>query len=121
VVAARTGAFYGKAMTAGDIYTVAGRALHGFSGDGGPATAAKLNGPEARAAQVTSGGSDHLRWLRSPQVAQEAARQEPAMEHAEAVLPGEMGQVAEAAQRPQMGHPEVNEVRGDDGGPVDRG
>jgi hypothetical protein len=47
VVAVSTGTFYGQAMTAGDIYTVAGRALSGFSGDGGPATAAKLNGPEA--------------------------------------------------------------------------
>jgi trimeric autotransporter adhesin len=46
VVAASTGRFYGKAMTAGDIYTVAGDGSGGFSGDGGPATAAALNGPQ---------------------------------------------------------------------------
>ena len=45
VVAARTGTFYGKAMTAGHIYTVAGDATQGYSGDGGPATAAALNIP----------------------------------------------------------------------------
>ena len=39
MVAARTGTFYGQAMTAGDIYTVAGDGTLGFSGDGGPATA----------------------------------------------------------------------------------
>jgi trimeric autotransporter adhesin len=45
VVAASTGTFYGQAMTAGDIYTVAGDGTKGFSGDGGPATAAELNEP----------------------------------------------------------------------------
>jgi trimeric autotransporter adhesin len=45
VVAARTGTFYGQAMTAGDIYTVAGNGTFGYSGDGGPATSAELNGP----------------------------------------------------------------------------
>src|SRR6266702_2888128 len=45
VVAARTGTFYGKAMTVGHIYTVAGTSTQGFSGDGGPATKAKLNFP----------------------------------------------------------------------------
>jgi hypothetical protein len=45
VVAKRTGRFYGQAMTAGDIYTVAGTGVPGASGDGGPATAAQLNFP----------------------------------------------------------------------------
>ena len=46
VVAASTGTFYGQAMTAGDIYTVAGDGTAGFSGDGGPATSAELNFPQ---------------------------------------------------------------------------
>jgi hypothetical protein len=45
VLAARTGTFYGRAMTAGDMYTIAGNGTAGFSGDGGPATAAGLNTP----------------------------------------------------------------------------
>ena len=45
VVAAHTGTFYGQAMTAGDIYTVAGNGTGGFSGDGGPATSAVLSFP----------------------------------------------------------------------------
>jgi hypothetical protein len=47
VVAVKTGAFYGRNMTAGDIYTVAGNGLIGFAGDGGPATAAEFNAPQA--------------------------------------------------------------------------
>src|SRR5262249_17945592 len=43
VVAVRTGTFYGQAMTAGDVYTVAGDGTFGFSGDGGPATSAELS------------------------------------------------------------------------------
>jgi trimeric autotransporter adhesin len=43
VVAESTGTFYGQAMTAGDIYTVAGNGVQGFSGDGGPATSAELD------------------------------------------------------------------------------
>ena len=47
VVAAKAGTFYGQAMTAGDIYTVAGSGASGFSGDGGPATQARMSEPEA--------------------------------------------------------------------------
>jgi hypothetical protein len=46
VVAATSGTFYGQAMTAGDIYTVAGNGTGGFSGDGGPALGAELNHPQ---------------------------------------------------------------------------
>jgi hypothetical protein len=45
LVAVRTGTFYGQAMTAGDIYTVAGDGTSGYSGDGGPATSARLDTP----------------------------------------------------------------------------
>jgi sugar lactone lactonase YvrE len=44
-VADRTGTFYGVAMTAGYIYTVAGTGERGFSGDYGPATGAELSLP----------------------------------------------------------------------------
>src|SRR4029077_5882185 len=46
VVAASAGSFYGTAMRARHIYTVAGDGKGGFAGDGGPATSAKLRGPE---------------------------------------------------------------------------
>jgi hypothetical protein len=43
VVAARTGTFYGQAMRAGDIYTVAGTGSgRNSSGDGGPAAKARI-------------------------------------------------------------------------------
>jgi len=54
VVATASGTFYGRAMTAGDIYTVAGNGTTGFSGDGGPATGAELDFPVGAA--VNSGG-----------------------------------------------------------------
>jgi hypothetical protein len=50
VVAEETGTFYGRAMTAGDIYTVAGTGKAGFSGDGGPATSAEVDYPVGVAA-----------------------------------------------------------------------
>jgi hypothetical protein len=43
VVAAHTGTFYGQAMTAGDIYTIAGDGKAGFAGNGGPATKAEFD------------------------------------------------------------------------------
>ena len=46
VVAVRAGTFYGQAMKAGDIYTIAGTGTTGYSGDGGPGTSAELSGPE---------------------------------------------------------------------------
>lgn len=45
LVAVRTGRIYGRRMTAGDIYTLAGNGKAGFVGDGGPALRAELNGP----------------------------------------------------------------------------
>jgi NHL repeat-containing protein len=55
VAAASTGSFYGQAMTAGDIYTVAGDGTQGLSGDGGPATSAELLDPQGVA--VDSAGN----------------------------------------------------------------
>lgn len=45
VVAARAGRFYGQAMKAGHLYSIAGTGNFGYSGDGGPATSAKLGRP----------------------------------------------------------------------------
>ena len=45
LVAARSGVFYGRAMKARHIYTVAGTGISGFSGDGGPAIRARLSHP----------------------------------------------------------------------------
>jgi NHL repeat len=49
IAAATTGTFYGRAMTAGRIYTVAGNGKPGFAGDGGPCVSAELNAPEGMA------------------------------------------------------------------------
>jgi hypothetical protein len=67
VAAAASGTFYGVAMTAGDVYTVAGNGTSGFSGDGGPATAAELAGPGQTAVDaagnlvIADGGNDRVR------------------------------------------------------------
>ena len=44
-IAAATGAQRGQSMTTGDMYTIAGAGTSGSGGDGGPATAATLDGP----------------------------------------------------------------------------
>ena len=49
VAAAATGTFYGVAMTAGNIYTVAGNGVGRYAGDGGPGTSAELNAPDQAA------------------------------------------------------------------------
>ena len=70
VVAARTGTFYGQAMTAGDIYTVAGEGTPGFAGDSGPATAAELDSPQGVAVDragnlvIGDGGNGRVRLVR---------------------------------------------------------
>ena len=46
IAAATNGTFYGRAMKAGHIYTVAGNGKPGFAGDGGPGVSAELNAPE---------------------------------------------------------------------------
>jgi hypothetical protein len=67
VVAAGTGTFYGQSMTAGDIYTVAGNGTFGFSGDGGPATAAGVASPGQTAVDgagnlvIADSGNDRVR------------------------------------------------------------
>ena len=53
MVADSTGTFYGKPMTAGDIYTVAGDGTQGFAGDGGAATKAMLFNPESIAVDAS--------------------------------------------------------------------
>jgi trimeric autotransporter adhesin len=45
VLAESTGTFYGQAMTAGQVYTVAGDGTQGYNGDGIPATSAELRIP----------------------------------------------------------------------------
>ncbi len=53
VVAATSGEFYGRAMTAGDLYVLAGTGAVGSTGDGGPAAAAELYAPEGVALDST--------------------------------------------------------------------
>ncbi|MGH3156732.1 MAG: hypothetical protein ACRDNF_09190 [Streptosporangiaceae bacterium] len=53
VIAERTGTYYGQAMTAGNIYTVAGTGHAGYTGDGGPATSAELDTPDGVAVDAS--------------------------------------------------------------------
>ncbi len=52
LIAVRSGRYFGQAMKAGDVYTIAGTGAPGFSGDGGPAVTEQLNDP-------TGAGVDH--------------------------------------------------------------
>jgi len=65
VVAGSTGTFYGQAMTAGDIYTIAGNGTAGYSGDGGPAASAELSEPTGvgvdRSGNILVGDTDNSR------------------------------------------------------------
>jgi hypothetical protein len=67
VVAVKDGTFYGQAMTAGDIYLVAGGGT--TLGDGGPAARALLSSPSAVAVSpagsllVSDGGDNRLRSI----------------------------------------------------------
>jgi hypothetical protein len=69
VIAATTGTFYGQAMTAGDIYSIAGTGTAGFTGDGGPATRAQLSGPTVVAIDASGNlliadhGNDRVRMV----------------------------------------------------------
>jgi len=53
VVAHKTGTFYGQPMAAGYIYPIAGTGTAGFSGDGGPASNADIDGPDGMAVDAT--------------------------------------------------------------------
>ena len=63
VVAARSGSFYGRPMTAGDIYTVAGNGTD-FSGGGGPPLRAELSNPMG----VTVDGAGDIAFTAVPDV-----------------------------------------------------
>jgi len=68
-VPASTGSYFGQAMSAGDIYTIAGDGTSGFSGDGGPATAAMLDEPVSVAFDpagdvvFADGGNNRIRMV----------------------------------------------------------
>jgi hypothetical protein len=49
-VPASTGTFFGQAMTANDIYTIAGDGTSGFGGDGGPAANSESRRPSGAGA-----------------------------------------------------------------------
>ena len=46
-VPATSGTYFGRSMTAGDIYTIAGNGTAGYLGDTGAVTSAELSGPQS--------------------------------------------------------------------------
>jgi hypothetical protein len=64
-----TGTFYGQAMTANDIYTIAGNGTPGSTGDAGAATAAELDSPTGLAVDtngnvvIADTGNDRLQVI----------------------------------------------------------
>ncbi len=64
VVAVKTGTFYGQAMTAGDIYTVAGSGTYGCKGRGGPADLREIPPPDRRGGGRFGEPGDHVLLLR---------------------------------------------------------
>ncbi len=55
LVAANAGTFFGQAMSPGRIYGIAGNGRPGYTGDGGPATAARVGQPPGGVAFDRSG------------------------------------------------------------------
>ncbi len=68
-LAASSGTHFGRSMTAGDIYTIAGNGTQGYSGDGGVATSGELSGPQNVALDsagdliVTDAGNSAVRFV----------------------------------------------------------
>ncbi len=50
-----SGTYFGRAMTANDIYTIAGNGTSGYAGDGGAATSAELYYPTGVAVDASTG------------------------------------------------------------------
>ena len=80
VVAARTGEFYGQAMTAPRHLHRGGNGTQGFSGVGGPATAAKLSLPSdvvpdaAGNLLIADAGNNRIRVVAAAQAPSTARR-----------------------------------------------
>jgi NHL repeat-containing protein len=89
VVAGGTGIFYGQAMTAGDIYTVAGNGTAAFSGDSGPATSAGLD-----AAGVAVDASGNLVLADAPNQRIRVVAQSTATFYGQAMTAGDIYTVA---------------------------